>query len=105
MGSNKPLGQNWVNRAVKINGAVSPAARAIARVVPVTIAGKAAGKTILSTVWKLEAPTPTDAQRTSWGTICNASSVVRTIIGSISIARAKPPAKAEKPPVRKTTAP
>jgi hypothetical protein len=45
------LGQKFEKRAVKINGAVSPAARAIARVTPVIMAGIAAGITTFNTVW------------------------------------------------------
>jgi hypothetical protein len=51
IGSLIPFGQKLEKRAVKIKGAVSPAARAIAKVTPVRIEGKAAGKTINKTVW------------------------------------------------------
>jgi hypothetical protein len=51
VGFHIPRGQNGELRAVKISGAVSPAARAIARVTPVIIAGIAAGITTCKTVW------------------------------------------------------
>jgi hypothetical protein len=52
-----------------------------------------------------DAPIPTDAQRTSSGTSCNDSSVVRTMIGNIKTDNAMPPATAENEPVARTKNP
>ncbi len=50
VGTKGLLDQNCENNAVNNRGAVSPDARAIARVVPVTIAGSAVGNTTEATV-------------------------------------------------------
>ena len=53
-----PCGQKGENKAVKINGAVSPAALAIDNTTPVAIGVKAEGRVIRKIVTNLDAPTP-----------------------------------------------
>ena len=58
IGLKMPSGQNGENKAVNIKGAVSPAARAMARTDPVAMGVKAAGKVTWEMVTKRDAPTP-----------------------------------------------
>ena len=71
-----PLGQKGENKAVKMSGAVSPAALAMDSTTPVAIGVKADGRVIRMIVTNLEAPTPSAARRRSSGTSFNPSSVV-----------------------------
>tara|TARA_B100001113_G_C20617913_1_gene409155 strand:+ start:117 stop:527 length:411 start_codon:yes stop_codon:yes gene_type:complete len=80
------------NSAVNINGAVSPAALASAKSIPVDIELKAAGKVILDIIVNLDAPIPKAARLKLSGTSFNASSVVLIIVGNINIEREIPPA-------------
>ena len=70
---------------------------------PVTMPGKAVGTTTRATTWVCVAPIPTAASRILGGTRLIASSAVSRIVGTISSARATPPAGAENPPVTTTT--
>ena len=96
MGSKIPFGQNGENSAVKIKGAVSPAALAIDNTTPVAIGVKALGRVIWLTVTKRDAPTPSAARLRSSETSFKPSSVVLTTVGSINTERAVPPAIALK---------
>ena len=84
----------------KRTGAVSPIAREIARIEPVTIPVRAEGNTMRSdTLWGL-APSASPASRRVLGTFKTAISVESTITGSISTASANDPAIAENPTCR-----
>src|SRR5215217_9386359 len=74
---------------VKRSGAVSPAARAVARVAPVTIPPTACGRTMLRVVRHFAAPSARLASRIELGTRARTSWVARAIIGTIRIASAK----------------
>ena len=88
--------QNWLPKAVNSSGAVSPVTRAIANSNPVVIAGRAAGTTIRIVVANSESPSASAPSRIERGTLRMASSEVRKIIGSISIANATDADNAEK---------
>ena len=79
---------------VKSKGAVSPAARAIASVVPVRMPPKDVGTTTRKTVCHFETPSAKLASRSSFGTSASTSIVARATSGSMMIASAKPPANA-----------
>jgi hypothetical protein len=53
IGSRKVSDQNGENNAVKMSGAVSPAARAVTRLMPVTMEGAAADRTTSTTILNL----------------------------------------------------
>ena len=89
--------------AVKSNGAVSPAARAMASRMPVVIPFSAVGSMILSVVFQRGMPIARPASRYDWGTSRIISSVVRVTVGIMSIASATPPASAEKCFIGSTT--
>ena len=72
---------------VKSSGAVSPAARAIATMVAVTIPPTAVGRITVSTVRVREAPSAMLPSRSVDGTSSSTSSVARAIKGSMMIAR------------------
>jgi hypothetical protein len=65
---------------------------------PVTIPGSAAGTSTRNVVRQCGTPSASDDSRTPLGTRRSISSEVRATIGSISTARATPPAHAEKLP-------
>ena len=77
---------------MKIRGAVSPAALAMASTTPVAIGVKAAGSVTCVIVLKRDAPTPNAPRLRSSGTSFNPSSVVLMTVGIIKIDSAKPPA-------------
>ncbi len=70
----KRFAQYEENNAVKIRGAVSPAALAMASTTPVAIGVNAAGSVICVIVLKRDAPTPNAPRRRSSGTSFNPSS-------------------------------
>ena len=82
----------YKRQAVNINGAVSPAALASAKSIPVDIELNAVGNVILVIIVNLDAPTPNAALLKFSGTNFNASSVVLIIVGNIRIDREIPPA-------------
>ena len=92
--TDKRLAQYEENNAVKISGAVSPAARATASTTPVAMGVKAVGTVIRVIVMNREAPTPNAPRRRSSGTNFNPSSVVLMMVGIIKIESARPPATA-----------
>ncbi len=94
-----------LKRAVKRSGAVSPAALAMASMMPVRMPGMAVGRRTIHTVCVVVAPMPIAASRIFAGTMRMASSEVRMIVGSMRIKRAIAPAMAEYPPMRRTSAP
>ena len=62
---------------------------------PVRMPFPAAGRITLKAVFHSGPPNASEASRRLWGTSLSISSVARTIVGSIKIANAMPPAKAE----------
>ena len=78
---------------VKSSGAVSPAARATASTVPVTMPPNAVGKMTPSTVRQRLTPRARLASRRSLGTSSRTSCAARATRGSITIASATEPAK------------
>ena len=88
--------QNWLPKAVKSSGAVSPATRAKASMQPVMMPAEAVLRLTENTVRHLETPSPSAASRIASGTVASISSVVRVMVGTIMMASATPPAKAEK---------
>ena len=95
--------KNWLLSDVNSSGAVSPDARASASITPVRIPGAAAGSTTLQVVRQRGAPERQGGLLLAVGTSRRISSVARTTIGNIRIARAIPPASAEKWPIAMTT--
>src|SRR5690348_908239 len=98
----EPLIQYSLNSAVNNSGAVSPAARATASIMPVSIAGAAVGNTTLVTTCVGVAPIPIAASRILAGTPLIASFAVSKTVGNIKSASATPPAGAENLPVATT---
>ncbi len=80
--------------AVNSSGAVSPAARATASMIPVSTPGSAVRTTTESVVRQRRTPSASDASRSDAGTSFRISSVVRMITGIMMIASATEPAKA-----------
>ena len=78
-------------------GAVSPATRAIASIVPVTIPPSDAGTTTLTTVFQRRAPSAALASRSELGTSVSTSCVERAISGISMIASATPAIQAAWP--------
>src|SRR5581483_6279078 len=78
---------------VKRSGAVSPATRATASVVPVTIPPIVCGRTTLSVVRQRGTPSARLASRSEFGTSARISIVARETSGSIRQASANEPAK------------
>ena len=78
--------------AVNIMGAVSPAARPIDIIIPVSIAGRADGSITVHIAFHFPAPNPRAASRYELGTLFKASSQERIIVGRISRARVIEPA-------------
>src|SRR5688572_33394557 len=79
-----------VDAPTTTNGAVSPMAREMARIVPVRIPGSALGNTCDQTVCHLVAPTPKLALRSERGTARIASCALIMITGSTSKPRVSP---------------
>ena len=75
-----------------ISGAVSPIARDMARIVPVSIPGKAAGTVCRETACHLVAPSAIAPCSIETGTARIASRLAMMTIGSTSSARVSPPA-------------
>ena len=88
----KRFAQYGENNAVKISGAVSPAALAMASTTPVAMGVNAAGNVMRVIVMNREAPTPKAPRRRSSGTSFKPSSVVLMTVGIIRIESANPPA-------------
>ena len=84
-----------LNAAVNNNGAVSPVALEMARIIPVKTPVLPVPKTILKIVRHLETPRAIEASLNVVGTSLRDSSVVLAIMGIIMKLKAKPPAKAE----------
>ena len=82
--------------AVNKSGAVSPATRANASMQPVMMPGDAVRRLTARIVFHFGTPSASAASRRLEGTVASISSVVRVIVGTIIIASATPPAKAEK---------
>ncbi len=78
---------------MRISGAVSPAARATASTVAVTIPPSALGRMTLSTVRQRLTPSASAASRRLLGTSSSTSWLPRAISGSMMIASATEPAK------------
>ena len=87
----KPNSVFIVAPAVNKSGAVSPAARAIARSTPVTRPGKAVGSTILNITRQRGAPRAKADSRKAPGTSRRTTSAERVTTGSIKSANAKAP--------------
>src|SRR5579863_5444533 len=103
IGRNKLVEKNWLFRAVKRSGAVSPVMRAKPINMPVRMPARAAFQVTLVITTQAGAPNATAASRISLPTRLSISSVVRTMIGIIRIASATLPANAEKCPIGATT--
>src|SRR5579863_3251107 len=103
IGRNKLVEKNWLFRAVKRSGAVSPVMRAKPINMPVRMPARAAFQVTLVITTQAGAPNATAASRISLPTRLSISSVVRTMIGIIRIASATLPASAEKCPIGATT--
>ena len=73
---------------VKMIGAVSPAARAIASVAPVAIPPRVVGSTICSTVRHFDTPSAWLASRSDCGTSLSTSCADREMSGNMMIASA-----------------
>ena len=86
--------KNRLLSAVNSSGAVSPAMRASASMMPVTMPGNAAGTTTLNTARLRVAPSASAPSRIVPGTRSSSSSVVRAMIGIIITPSARPPAMA-----------
>ncbi len=93
---------NWLPSAVNRSGAVSPATRATESRLPVTMPGRAVRSTMVRLVRQRGYPSARAASRSEFGTSLISSSVVRMTIGTISMARAQLPARAENCLVRAT---
>jgi hypothetical protein len=98
IGSSTAVEKNWLPSEVNSRGAVSPAARAIASMMPVRIPGAAIGSTTLQVVRQRGAPSDRAASFCATGTRRRISSVDRTTIGNMMMPIATPPASAEKCP-------
>ena len=85
-----------------ISGATSPAARAMARIMPVRMPGAAAGTTTRRMVSNLVAPRARDPSRTMRGTAASPSSAATMTTGTVS--RASVSAAHRMPPVPKVGA-
>src|SRR6202046_141224 len=96
VGCPNPGLQNRLPKAVKSSGAVSPATRASASNIPVSMPPLAAGSTTVTIVFHLLAPRAIAPSRRLPGTALRNSSVLRTVIGITIIPNATPPANAEK---------
>ena len=90
-----PLNQKLLFSAVKRSGAVSPAMRAVARMIPVTMPARAARQETSVITLEVGAPSAAAASRRLDGTRRSMSSVVRTMTGIAMIASAMPPAQPE----------
>ena len=88
--------KNWLLRAVKSNGAVSPLTRAIANNTPVITPLFAARKTTLIETFHFGAPNANAASRSVVGTNFSMFSVVRTTTGIAISESATVPAQPEK---------
>ena len=88
--------KNWLFRAVKRSGAVSPLTRAIASNTPVITPLFAARKTTLRDTFHFGAPSAKAASRSVVGTSFNIFSVVRTTTGIAIKESATVPAHPEK---------
>ena len=95
-GCRRPLLQNRLLKAVNRSGAVSPATRAMARIVPVMMPFMAAGTTTVATMRHLLAPSASAPSRKLSGTARRNCSVLRTVIGMTITLSATAPASAEK---------
>src|ERR1700688_1906396 len=100
MGWLRLVDQNWLPRAVKMRGGVSPATRAKASMQPVMMPGDAVLTVMERTERQLGTPRPRAASRTALGTMSSISSEVRQTVGIIMKPNATPPEKAEKWPVK-----
>jgi hypothetical protein len=87
-----------IANAVKSSGAVSPAARAIARSAPVMRPGSAVGRTMRKAMRQRGAPSASAASRSVSGTVLSTTSEARVTTGSISSASAIEPFQPAKPP-------
>ena len=81
--------------ATSSTGAVSPAARAMASMMPVTMPGRAVGRTIFRIVFHCGMPSAYAPSRSGPGTSRSISSVERTMVGNISTVSASEAAKPE----------
>ena len=81
-------------RAVNRSGAVSPAARATASMIPVRMPGSPVRTTTDRTVRQVGIPSASEASRSDPGMRRRISSVVRMMTGAMMTARATLPAKA-----------
>src|SRR3954447_17862970 len=90
--------------AVNSSGAVSPAARATASIVPVMIPGRAVGSTTRQTTCQRGAPSARAASRNEEGTSNSTTSAARATTGSARSASASEPFQAANvPPMPLTT--
>ena len=89
-------------KAVNSSGAVSPAPRATARRVPVTMPLIPAGRMTFRIVPVYDTPRASAASRSVTGMSRRVSSVDRVITGSMIMAMASPPESAEKWPMGRT---
>ena len=96
MGWSRHVEKNALLKEVNSSGAVSPATRARATRMPVTMPGSAAGRITVHTARERVAPRASAPSLKDSGTSRSSSSVVRTMRGSIITPRATPPASAEK---------
>jgi hypothetical protein len=86
---------DWLPTATSSTGAVSPAARATASMIPVTMPGSAVGSTIRRIVFHFGIPSAYAPSRSAVGTSRSISSVDRVTVGSISTDSARAAAKPE----------
>ena len=89
------MNQKLLFSAVNRSGAVSPAMRAMARRMPVTMPALAARQLICIVTCAGGAPSAAPASRRVFGTRRSMSSVVRTITGVAMMASATAPAQPE----------
>ena len=82
---------------VNSTGAVSPAARATASMLPDTRPGSAVGSTTRTVVFQVRAPRAALPSRRASGTSRSISSLERTTMGSMRQASASEAANAERP--------
>lgn len=90
--SDNPIANPALVAAVNMIGAVSPAARPMDIIIPVSIEGRAAGSITPHMARHFPAPSPRAPSRYELGTAFRDSSHVRIMVGSISSARVNEPA-------------
>ena len=73
------------------SGALSPSARAMPMMVPVSMPGSASGRTWCTTICIRDAPTPSAASRIEGGTDFSAERLAMMIVGRVMRVSTRPP--------------